>query len=81
MQFRQKPNENVDHFLTRCKTLALKCEFEEHELQERILELLIARTPFESFQHDLLVKPKGMSFILHLRKPDDMRLLVQVTFK
>ena len=68
MQFRQKPNENVDDFVTRCKTLALKCEFKEHELQERILELLIASTPFESFQHDLLVKPKGYELPLALEE-------------
>ena len=68
MQFRQKYNENVDDFVTRCKTLPLKCEFEKHELQERILELLIASTPFESFQHDLLVKPKGYELHLALEK-------------
>ena len=42
MQFRQKNIETVFEFVTRCKTLALKCEFSNAELQERILELLIA---------------------------------------
>ena len=33
------------------------------ELSERVLELVVASTPFEAFQKDLLDKPKGfMSF-------------------
>ncbi len=68
MQYRQNSSESIDEFVTRCKTLALKCEFEDAELQERILELLIASTPFEAFQHELLKQPKGHSLTAALEE-------------
>ncbi len=59
MQYRQRPGESIDDFVTRCKTLALKCEFEQKEMEERILELLITSTHISAFQRDLLSKDKG----------------------
>ena len=50
MDYRQRSEESVDDFVTRARTQALKCEFEESELEERIIELTIASTPIEAFQ-------------------------------
>ena len=54
-----RSEESVDDFVTRARTQALKCEFEESELEERIIELMIASTPIEEFQRELLGKAKG----------------------
>ena len=59
MDYRQRSEESVDDFVTRARTQALKCEFEESELEERIIELMIASTPIEAFQCELLEKAKG----------------------
>ena len=59
MDYRQKSEESVDVFVTRALTQALKCEFEESELEERIIELMIASTPKETFQRELLEKANG----------------------
>ena len=59
MDYRQRSEESVDDFVTRAHTQALKCEFEESELEERIIELMIASTPTEAFQRELLGKAKG----------------------
>ena len=63
MHFRQKPNESLDEFVNRCKLLALKCEFSDSELAERLLELIIASTQIVDFQKELLQKDKG--YTLH----------------
>ena len=59
MDLRQRNEECVDDFVTRARTQALKCEFEESELEERIIELVSASTPIEAFQRELLGKAKG----------------------
>ena len=59
MDYRQRSEESVDDFVTRARTQALKCEFEESELEERIIELMTASTPIEAFQRELLGKAKG----------------------
>ena len=59
MDYRQRSEESVDDFVTRARTQALNCEFEKSELEERIIELMIASTPTEAFQRELLGKAKG----------------------
>ena len=59
MDYRQRSEESVDDFVTRARTQALNCEFEKSELEERITELMIASTPTEAFQRELLGKAKG----------------------
>ena len=59
MRLRQKTDETLDDFVTRARTLALKCQFTDVELNERMLELIIASTPYDSFRKDLLGKPVG----------------------
>ena len=39
MRLRQKTDETLDDFVTRARTLALKCQFTDVEVNERMLEL------------------------------------------
>ena len=59
MRYRQSSNENLDDFITRARKLAKKCQFSEDELNERLMELVIASTPHNGFCKDLLTKPVG----------------------
>ena len=68
MQYRQKAGELLDIFITRCRQKAKDCQFEDDELAERILELVIASTKFEGFQRELLDKEKGYSIADLLRE-------------
>ncbi|KAL6486114.1 hypothetical protein MHYP_G00055060 [Metynnis hypsauchen] len=61
MQLRQKHEESIDDFVTRARTLALKCQFSDGELDERLIELIIASTPHDALRNDLYSKPKGYS--------------------
>ena len=56
MQYRQQEGESLDEFVTRARTLGQQCNFEEKDLQERIIELIIASTPMEQFRRELLGK-------------------------
>ena len=58
MHFRQQQDENLDCFINKCKLLAPKCEFEDNELHERLIELIIAGTPIPDYQKELLGKNK-----------------------
>ena len=59
LQYRQKASESLDDFVTRARTLALKCDYTDDELNERIIELILASTPFEAFRNELYSYPKG----------------------
>ena len=59
MECRQREDETLDDFILRVRTLAMKCEFDQTEMEERLIELIIASTPLEDFQRDLLGKAKG----------------------
>ena len=59
IDYRQGSEESVDDFITRTGTQALKCEFEQSDLGERIYELLIASIPIEALLRELLGKAKG----------------------
>ena len=59
MRYRQHSDETLDDFVTRARTLALICQFTDEESNERMLELIIASTPYDSFRKDLLGKPIG----------------------
>ena len=61
MQYRQKEDESLDEFVTRARTQAQMCEFEDKEMQERIIELVIAGTKMEVFRRELLGKEKGLT--------------------
>ena len=56
---KQKPGETISHFLSRLREKANKCEFENAELNERLIEMIILCTPFEDFRKELLTKAKG----------------------
>ncbi len=59
MRFCQKSNETRDEFANRCREKAGQCDFEPSELDERVVELVIASTPLDPFRHILLQKPRG----------------------
>ena len=56
MQYRQQEGESLDEFVTRACTLGQQCNFEEKDLQEWLIELIIASTPMEPFRRELLGK-------------------------
>ena len=59
MRYRQKTDESIDEFVIRCRDKAKSCDFDESELDERIIELVIASTQSVEFQKSLLDQPKG----------------------
>ena len=59
MRYRQKPEESIDDFVTRCRDKSRQCTFTDAELNERLIELVIASTHFDGLQRDLLQKPAG----------------------
>lgn len=61
MQMRQRSDEGLDDFITRARTQAQRCEFTDAELQERIIELIIAGTHMELYRRDLLAKGKELT--------------------
>ena len=56
MNLRQKEHESLDEFIARARTVGHKCQFEKNDLDERLLELIIASTPIEEYQRLLLSK-------------------------
>ena len=58
-RYRQKADESIDDFVGRCRAKAKDCDFEKAELSERVIELVIKSTPFDSYQKELLEKIKG----------------------
>ena len=67
MRYRQRQDENIDEFVTRCRDKARDCDFSASELQDRIMELVIATTSCEPLQRTLLEQPKDFSIdkLLH----------------
>ena len=63
MKYRQTGDESIDDFVTRARTLANKCQFTENELNERLMELIIASTPYDGLRRELLGKPIGHTII------------------
>ena len=59
MKYRQTRDESIDDFVTRARTLANQCQFTENELNERLMELIIASTPYDGLRRELLGKPIG----------------------
>ena len=61
MQYRQKEKESLVEFVTYARTQAKMCEFEDKDMQERIIELVIAGTKMDVFRRELLGKEKGLT--------------------
>ncbi|XP_014663369.1 PREDICTED: uncharacterized protein K02A2.6-like [Priapulus caudatus] len=59
MRYRQHPEETIDEFVTRCRDKSRQCDFSKEELNERIVELVIASTHYDGMQRELLQKPAG----------------------
>ena len=56
---RQKSDENITDFVSRLREKATKCKFENNELNERLIEIIMVYTPVEDLHNELLSKPKG----------------------
>lgn len=67
-QIRQRPEETITGFISRLREKASRCEFENEELNERLIEMIILSTPFENFRKELMTKPKGASLAEILEK-------------
>ena len=61
MGYRQRKDKSLDDFVNRAKLQARKCEFSPAELDERLLELIIASARDIDFQKSLLGKDKGFT--------------------
>ena len=59
--YAQTTDETLDEFVSRARTQALLCEFADAELQECVIELVIASTPMEPFRRILLDKGKELT--------------------
>ncbi|XP_072170543.1 uncharacterized protein [Diadema setosum] len=57
----QQPKEKLDDFVNRCRQIAIQCAFSKEELDERLIEQIIASTPIPDFQKDLLTKKAGFT--------------------
>ena len=51
--------ESIDDFVLRTRTLAQTRDFEDAEMDERLLAIVIGSTPIEDFHRDLLGRSKG----------------------
>ena len=59
--YRQGKNESLDDFVNRCKLLTMKCKFTGKEMEERLIEQIIASTPLADYQKELLSKDEEYS--------------------
>ena len=60
--YSQKETENIDDFLARCRLQAQKCKFsDEREIEEKIIDQIIAGTKSPEQQKQLLSKNETMS--------------------
>ena len=55
----QQIEELIATYVSRLREKASKCEFENYELEERLIENIIVSTPYEELRNELLTKPKG----------------------
>ena len=59
--YSQKETENIDDFLARCRLQAQKCKIrEEREMEERIIDQIIAEIKFPELQKQLLSKNEAV---------------------
>ena len=60
MQLRQKNHESLDDFILRARTLGHKCQFSNAELEERLIECIIASTQHDLFRNWLYDQKAGV---------------------
>ena len=58
-QMKQKPTENITDYVSRLRGKATKCDFENEELNEWLIEMVTLSTPHDAFRRDIFTKPKG----------------------
>ena len=60
--YSQKETENIDDFLAKCRLQAQKCKFsDEPEMEERIIDQIIAGTKFPELEKQRLSKNEAMT--------------------
>ena len=58
--YSEKETENIDDFLVRCRLQAQKCKFRnEREMEERIIDQIIAGTKFRELQKQPSQQERG----------------------
>ncbi|XP_072178197.1 uncharacterized protein [Diadema setosum] len=55
-KLKQEPDESIDNFLARCRTLAQRCQFKEGEIDDGLIEQLIIGASNRKVQEILLGK-------------------------
>ena len=61
MTYKQEAEESLDDFVNRCRRMTQRCSLTEHELQPRLIELIIAITPIADFLKELLRKDNTLT--------------------
>ena len=56
--FSTKQDESLDDFVDKCKLLDIKCDISDTELNEKLIELIVASTQILESQKELLEKSK-----------------------
>ena len=62
-------------YISRLHEKAAKCDFEQAEMSERLLEMLILYTPYEDYRK-LLVKPKNFSLTLAIERGREFEAII-----
>ena len=57
----QTKGKAIDGYMTRCKLQAIKCKFNQAELEERLIEQLIVGTSLPELQKELLAKDENLT--------------------
>ena len=61
IHMQQNADEAITDFVARLRNKAAKCEFDNVEKNERLVEMVIKCTPFEDLRKELFPKPKGFA--------------------
>ena len=68
--------------MTRCKLQALKCKFNQAELEERLIEQLIVGTRLPELQKELLAKDENLTLekALNIRRTNEASISHMIQF-
>ena len=56
---KQKPIENITEYVSRLRGKATKCDFDNEDLNERLIKMVTLSTSYDAFRRDIFSKPKG----------------------
>ena len=75
-QMRQKPQEQLINFVSRLRQKALRCDFEQEELCERLIESIILSTPIDDYRKELLTYEKGYAITDVIEKGQEFEAVI-----